>query len=640
VVDQLSRTLDGAGALRTVAPSVVLRGWQGRSDRASATALARRTGAGLATTGSLHRLGPDSVGLRMALLDIVRASVLGEIEVVGASGQLGVLVDSLGIELLRTLSRDRPVTSALRVMIGAVPLPALKAFLRGEQFYRRVSYDSALVAYSEAIASDSNFAMAYYRMARVLDWGPPTAGAYASANEYRAQAIVRNHGLRPRDSLLIAADSAGLMADVSTPGNYRLALARFDSAARRYPGDPEVWYAKGEFHAHVPVEFGGDAATALDAFDRAIALDSGYTPAYEHLFDLAIGTGQKDRITRYARAAMALPATDENSFLARLAGQIFLMPASDATDGIASLLDSAGALVLFRAGLEVFLTWPDSNETAVFILRQLADRPVAKGESTKPWVYDSLMRIQYIARALAFRGHLRAAYATDRRLIHEPTASRWTWFEDPFLDLALLDVVPESLVTRMMFPSIAEADVLGGRLPSRYRHGLPWLMSQRDTVELRRAGQRMARAAESTTSPLTRSVLIYQRAASAAYLALAAGDTVDALQRFAALPAVDCVFAQTCDYERLQAVRLLAARGDDRRAARQFDDLIWGGWGSPMAVFARLERARIAERLNDRETALRQYQYVVDVWRTADPELQPYVTEARDALARLGAEPR
>jgi hypothetical protein len=32
------------------------------------------------------------------------------------------------------------------------------------------------------------------------------------------------------------------------------------------------------------------------------------------------------------------------------------------------------------------------------------------------------------------------------------------------------------------------------------------------------------------------------------------------------------------------------------------------------------------------------YQYVADVWRGADPELQPFVVEARNAIARLRRE--
>ena len=51
-----------------------------------------------------------------------------------------------------------------------------------------------------------------------------------------------------------------------------------------------------------------------------------------------------------------------------------------------------------------------------------------------------------------------------------------------------------------------------------------------------------------------------------------------------------------------------------------------------------LERARVAERVGERDKARRWYDYHVDVWRHADPELQVTVREARQALERLTAE--
>jgi len=61
---------------------------------------------------------------------------------------------------------------------------------------------------------------------------------------------------------------------------------------------------------------------------------------------------------------------------------------------------------------------------------------------------------------------------------------------------------------------------------------------------------------------------------------------------------------------------------------------------APSEILWTLERARVAERLGEREKASQDYQYVANVWRHADPELQPYVTEARAGLARVTAEPR
>ena len=49
-----------------------------------------------------------------------------------------------------------------------------------------------------------------------------------------------------------------------------------------------------------------------------------------------------------------------------------------------------------------------------------------------------------------------------------------------------------------------------------------------------------------------------------------------------------------------------------------------------------LHQAEIREAAGDREGAVRLYREFVDLWRDADPELQPMVEEARAALRRLG----
>jgi hypothetical protein len=54
----------------------------------------------------------------------------------------------------------------------------------------------------------------------------------------------------------------------------------------------------------------------------------------------------------------------------------------------------------------------------------------------------------------------------------------------------------------------------------------------------------------------------------------------------------------------------------------------------------RLVRGRAFEALGKRDSALADYGFVVDLWRRADPGLQPFVSEAKNAVARLTAEPR
>jgi serine/threonine-protein kinase len=80
LVDLLSRNLDGAGPLHTVAPTVVVRRWGGRADPESAAELGRRTGAGLALYGSLLSAGRDSVRVRATLFDVARGRAVDEWE--------------------------------------------------------------------------------------------------------------------------------------------------------------------------------------------------------------------------------------------------------------------------------------------------------------------------------------------------------------------------------------------------------------------------------------------------------------------------------------------------------------------------------------------------------------------------------
>jgi len=124
-------------------------------------------------------------------------------------------------------------------------------------------------------------------------------------------------------------------------------------------------------------------------------------------------------------------------------------------------------------------------------------------------------------------------------------------------------------------------------------------------------------------------------AAGRAYLALAKRDTSAALTQL--LTTRDTL--HECWYDnRVALVQLLTATSRYREAGKRlerpwpgttacsngFDDVVWT-----------MERARVSERLGRRRQAVADYAFVADAWRTADAELQLYVRESREAIARL-----
>ncbi|HEU4699204.1 MAG TPA: serine/threonine-protein kinase [Gemmatimonadales bacterium] len=622
VVDLLARDLDGAGPLRTVSPTVVVRRWTGRADPTSAAALGRRTGAGLVVFGSVTPSGADSVRLRASLLDAGRGQVLQEIELRDGADRIDRVTDSLTLALLRELGRTRPIGAWRRVGLSTTSLPALKAFLQGEQWLRRIQWDSAAAAYERAIAADSDFALALWRAGLVRGWTRTGFDSLSTALGVRASA--HNHGLPPRDSLLIVGDSltaslfeAGPMArgaDAGWWGRARRARTTYELLARRYPDDPEVWYSTGDFLTHIGPFLGIPIAEARAAFDRAIALDSTFGPAYIHPVEFAFRDGAA-AAERYLRPYLALGSTDVDAADMRLVERL-LAARREGRAARDALLDSATTEQLFGAQ-NALAWWPDDEETVVHVRAALAARPPL------PEFADPQLARGIYVLALVGRGHLRAARRAGTGFTPAPV---------PYNELALLDAIPPEAAAahyRALLAAGAFQPIAGA---------LAWWEAHGDTAAIAVAARRAGAAVRRPDGdPVEQQRAKYVAEAGAGYLALARRDTALALRRLLALPDSLC---PACYLERLTRVQLLVAQGREREAAGPLRaELPTASLTAfPLTVLWTLLRARVAERLGDRRTASDSYGWVAAMWRDADPELQPYVAEARAGLARLAAE--
>ncbi|HEU4801014.1 MAG TPA: BTAD domain-containing putative transcriptional regulator [Gemmatimonadales bacterium] len=643
LADVLIRDLDGAGPLRTVAAAVSFRDWPGNADRAAATALGQRTGAGLVVYGSVARRNADTVAVRAWVLERNTGRFAAELEVRGPESAIARLADSLSYRTLVALGRDRPIASARRVSLASRSLASLREFLRGEQFYRRGFWDSAMVHYARAVDADTAMALAYKRMSMLNGWGANAPGDQPG-DEYIGRAVALNHGLAPRDSLILAADSMAMAGasslDVGSAARYfRRALDALEEASQRYPDDPDVLYHLAEAKVHSPMA--GTPAQAMNAFERVIALDPDFLPAYEHAVDLAFQVGEPGRARRYAQTAAALVSGYEESSWHLLQQVLDSGPAAKSTAVALSHTAAGQLLQLYR-----YLRWStDSAEVGIALLRQFQD--AGPGSATDGIrVRDSTLRARELAMALAFRGHVNAAARVGWQQPATSSAERLGRPSDPFLELALFGAVPDSLAATTFAAALDPgADWSSRGYTPRFLRGAPWWFVRGDTVALRRLANRAARVAQVAESSRAVGRGQYLSAAATGYLALARGDSAGAERLFSAIPDTLCLF-NNCHHEKLTLAQLLLASGKPRQAASVLDR--WGmatsysnlaSPATPSVVIASLYRARVAEALSDTATARRKYRFVVEAWRTADPELQPHVAEARAALARLTPNP-
>jgi len=630
LVDVMSRSLDGAGALRAVPASIVIRRWQGRADAQSARALGEATGARLVLFGGLLAAG-DSVRATVNLLDAKTGRTIAEIEERDVADRVDRLSDSLTIAVLRELGRSRRIEMANASSSPTMSIAALKAYLQGEQFYRAARWDSAQHHFERALLVDTTFALAYHRLAAVRRWRDakylPDSITYALMR--RASRFPR--GLGPRERLLASIDSlsaetyfAWRRAGRSAKYEEEEALvaqlyAMIRDGLRQYPNDAELWFllaeARTRYEGDVVIGEVDDRAT-LALYDRAIALDSTFAPAYLTPISLAAYLDGAASARRYIRAYLGLAPTGPNSQIIRLA-DVLLDPARAKSLDVGRLVDTTSADVVCEAS-KLLRHVPDAPETAVRIARALEALPADSLSGTHKASCGFVQAVD----GLQFRGHLRDA---------ERVASvQVPWLRPAVLyDMARVGMLPTD-TARMEFKRIL---VLAPRTRITKLYG--WWATDGDTMAIQTYVNGFVETESHLTSPSTDAMLRASIAAGRAYLDLARRDTNAALTRL--LTTSDTL--HECWYEnRLTLVQLLAATGRYREAGKRlerrwpgstacgngFDDVVWT-----------MERGRVFERLGRRRQAAADYAFVADAWRTADPELQPYVREAREAIARL-----
>ena len=598
LIDLLSRLLDGQGPLRTVAPTAVIRRWTPgeRTDEESSRALGHRTGAGLVLFGSVTQSGATDVRVQADLVDVTTGERVATVDLREAIDHMDRLADSTAVGLLRDLSGTRTLGATRQMSIGTSSLRALRAFLAGEQHYRRSEMDSAQAEYERAAAIDTSFGLAFHRLGIVNGWLRGATDSSSLVHRIRAGALVS--GLVPRDSLLLVGDSAFGAAllvgsDTATRRLGRRAIAVLTEAARRYPDDPQVWYVLGDAKLHLRSAVRVTAPEMLDDFERAIALDSLFAPAYIHAVELAV----VERDT-----ALAHQLADKFLALSRHGSE------SEHLDALSQWL-RAGTTRLDTAGMtgnaahllaQALAFYPDSIESGVLVSRSFLQHRQSIGEN------EAHAR-HHLASALATRGRLREAVsigATTPAFVAE---------------FSLLDAYPADSIGRVLADWAATDAELA----------LGWWGLRADSTAMRKhltwigATQRRRPNDASLVESLRVTQLL---------LATAIGDVASATRL--ADEYADSTCLRACDGVNLVIGRFFARIGDGERATRWLSPPHYTVIPPLTTVFA-LERGRLAERRGLRDTAMREFRYVTEMWRHADPEVAPLLAEARNAVARL-----
>ena len=612
---RLSRALDGFGPLRTLAPTVVREWNRGDVDVGTAPRLGRGAGAGLVVIGTFDPLGTDSVDGTLTVVDVTTEASLGDVRVRGGLTYMEEFADTVTAAVARVVGSAQRLGASRYTGLGSTHVTALKAFFRGEQAFRRTAYDSALTAYDEAIAQDSQFALAYYRTGLThalfdtdAGWRQVSSAGLDSLYPYFQRAGRFNRGLSLHDSLVVemGACLAEIGLDREAPDSVQAFRAnRCEGLALRsatlFPDDAEAWFSLGIVRRLLRtwIDISPDRGTISDAYNTALAQDSGYGPVYHALIEIALRSQAFPAAQRLASTYLTLDppeaARAQPRVLAHLLAADFDTVAAD------RLLDSMPSDLLLGTGYS--LLWlTDPHEATVRIGRSLFRRR----SDARYWLATGENVRQFLSAHLIYRGHLEEAYRVSGR-------QSSGWFPSVFPELAVSGAVPVTVADSVFSEWLASGEFHPG-----LRYARRWWAQQGDAASI---DEYLKREPSDTSSWL-------------AYRALARGDTAEAVRRFEVAREED----EESFFDPLTRTELLVAQGRDADAYEQwrFAD-IGVGWPTITRVRSLLDLARIAERVGELEDAAEAFQMVLDAWPNADESLQSHVTEAREALARLAA---
>jgi len=594
LVDLLSTNLEGLGGLRTINAGSVVARWRRQVGETHTAELdqALRVAGGLnaryAVRGSVVAAG-SQVRLVAEIFDLADRSRVESVQVEGPSNEMLRLVDALTVELAGAFVGADENASARTAGVETGSIEALEAYLRGEALYRESRFGESIEALNRAVAADSTFALAWWRLADAWGWFDPAAEDTREASR-RAEAL--SGALPPRQRLLIRADAALNEGRNSYVDELR-------DHIRLHPEDPDAWNTLGEFAIHLPWLAGSPPDEAPTAFRNAVELVPTFTPYYTHPLGLAVANGDQERFRELLEAYRRHGADAE------------VVEATEAAWDF-----TWGSAREMRAAEERLLRAPPDHRGILSLI-------VFVGDSVGERALEAVEMIQ-----ADFPG-VPSGYNLLEVNLGRPPAE-WKAGE---LDW------PEARVAWSLLAE-PEPPPVPGRLVAALDDGPTPPQAVAAAVLAARVGdddvRRRALAAVDAMDLEGRDVFlgVYRGAATAgearrsaeaaAHLVAGRPDEARSLLRESmAEPAYDML-------TRLLMGDAEWALGDPAEALRHWETLL----RSPYRALAHIRTGRAYEELGRTEEALAAYRRFLTMWEEADPSLPPRA-EAREAVARL-----
>ena len=636
--------------------------------------LAREAGVWTVVLGDFTPAG-DSLHLTARVFDVASGRRVDVAQVGDRPGaDVRPMFDALAAKLLDLSGAPNEIRIGL-ARSTTQSLEAFRSYLAGVEQLNRWDLVGAEQSLHRAIGLDSTFGLAYYRLALTRGWIAGTEDSLANWAMTRATSYSGNLPLHERTVFNAFRSFLG--------GQNAEARALYQQLLARDSGDADAWYGLGDawFHDEEGADQGPAWTQAMRAFKRALALDPNYALAYEHIHSMlgeaavtnplyALLPGDSFAITRRSNRP-AMDSVTINASVRRARAEALSSARSWVTSqpttfrAHGAMVNAYVAAGNYQAALsevqrfrEITPLHPEvpfvearirfargDIDQAAAQLRTALDTVAPKDFRSYQGTPGVLADIVAAANVFAYQGDLdHAAKAIEladqvrREVSHKPEWAAGdvkgdSWRRSMLGELYSAAGAPASSL-RQIWQSAAEASRMGPA--DKRKHLVHTGASAAVGLFTGLAGDSTALTELQAMSgePPPKEVR--------ALLAVSRGDSTAARRALAEpdSPGRKYMYAV---YSRPYAAQAYYLLGDYQTALRVLEgfepsNLYTAGFDSRWGMLGRVRLLRGAayERLGRRAEAREEYQRVMQQWKSADPELQPFIDQARRGLARVG----
>jgi DNA-binding winged helix-turn-helix (wHTH) protein/Flp pilus assembly protein TadD/TolB-like protein len=532
---------------------------------------------------------------------IGKASIPGMID--RLSEETRVALKERTAEARRTSQRVADVTT--------VSLEAYQHYFVGDQLFNKLRFAEAEAEFKKAIALDSTFALAYYRLAYALSWH-----GSEEAKEPMLQALKYIEKAPEKERHLIHA--LGALVE----GKQEEAIARYQELLEFYPEEKEALWGVGDRSLHK-----ADLATAIIYFEKVLIIDPTFQQALQHSIWAYRDLEQYDKMLDRAKQYVDRVPTSEEAYL--LLGSAYCYQA-----------DFDHALETYRHAGELFPASPepiarigdvyvykDEYEAAESQFKKLLQNP--RPLSDERVGYRNLTALYaYVGR---FREALRmcdAIIEIDRKLGDMSDIAR-TYADEAFW-LAGWNNAPEAKHAIEQGLALENAADLSFYLPLFFAYVM--------IGENERASS-LANSQVLLMSPFGNAIV-------SARVHRVKGEYSDAIKElepvvqrgivfwkmFAGYDLAECYFETGRFEAAIETVRKV------QRIYNHGEGIYYGGNRAAIYPKTFYLLGKIYEKKGDKKSAIESYGRFLDLWRDADKDL-PELLDAKASLSRLKGGP-